>query len=283
MSQILQTTEAPHDERVLRCNDVVVWIHELEGTRNYPPLSTTEMIFCVFTDAKYFFRSEFFSGQRADDFLVVENFLTELMKIQRFLKSFIVCASMLCATNAFSQASKVTSDKPTFDDLPSPEFPGGNKQKAFKPKDWLEVETKFKVELSPEPKSKTAEEVIVKWYVAVKNPDKSGYFFKLSKTVTHINVPLNEDVYSSIYLSPASVTRLTGSPRNGKNAVEFVGYEIIVNGEVKATETSKGPAKWWTLPSEKISDNDSVPLLTKSETPFAAMWWDRYADEKKEK
>lgn len=241
------------------------------------------MIFCVFTDAKYFFRPEFFSGQRSDDFLVVENFLTELMKIQRILKSFIVCASMLCATNAFSQASKVTSEKPTFDDLPSPEFPGGNKQKAFKPKDWLEVEAKFKVELNPEPKSKTAEEVTVKWYVAVKNPEKSGYFFLLSKTITHINVPLNEDVYSSIYLSPASVTRLTGSPRNGKNAVEFVGYEILVNGEVKASDTNKGQVGWWKSSSEKISANDSVPLLTKSETPFAAMWWDRYADEKKEK
>jgi len=205
------------------------------------------------------------------------------MKIQSILKSFVVCAAVALSPCALGQASRVTADKPVFDDLPSPEFPGGNKQKPFKPKDWLEVETKFKVEMSPEPKSKTAEEVVVKWYVAVKNPEKSGTMFKLSKTVTHINVPLNEDVYSSIYLSPASVTRLTGSPRGGKNAVEFVGYEIIVNGEVKASDTNKGPAKWWTLSSEKISANESVPLLSKDETPFAAMWWDRYADVKKEK
>jgi len=205
------------------------------------------------------------------------------MKIQRILKSFVVCAAVAVSPCAMGQASKVQADKPVFDDLPSPEFPGGNKQKPFKPKDWLEVETKFKVEMSPEPKSKTAEEVVVKWYVAVKNPEKSGYFFLLSKTVTHINVPLNEDVYSSIYLSPASVTRLTGSPRNGKNAVEFVGYEILVNGEVKASDTNKGSAGWWKSSSEKLSATDSVPLLSKDETPFAAMWWDRYADVKKEK
>lgn len=205
------------------------------------------------------------------------------MKIQRILKSFVVCAAVAVSPCAMGQASKVQADKPVFVDLPSPEFPGGNKQKPFKPKDWLEVETKFKVEMSPEPKSKTAEEVVVKWYVAVKNPEKSGYFFLLSKTVTHINVPLNEDVYSSIYLSPASVTRLTGSPRNGKNAVEFVGYEILVNGEVKASDTNKGSAGWWKSSSEKLSATDSVPLLSKDETPFAAMWWDRYADVKKEK
>lgn len=205
------------------------------------------------------------------------------MKIQRILKSFVVCAAVAVSPCAMGQASKVQADKPVFDDLPSPEFPGGNKQKPFKPKDWLEVETKFKVEMSPEPKSKTAEEVVVKWYVAVKNPEKSGYFFLLSKTVTHINVPLNEDVYSSIYLSPASVTRLTGSPRNGKNAVEFVGYEILVNGEVKASDTNKGSAGWWKSSSEKLSATDTVPLLSKDETPFAAMWWDRYADVKKEK
>ena len=207
------------------------------------------------------------------------------MKIQRFLKTLAVSASLLCAENALAQAGavRVTSDKPTFDDLPSPEFPGANKQKRFIPKDWLEVEAKFKVEMKPEPKSKTAEEVTVKWYVAVKNPEKSGQFMLLSKTVNHVNVPLNEDVYTSIYLSPASITRLTGSARNGKAAVEFVGYEIIVAGEPKASSTNKGDVGWWNSKSEKISQNDSVPLLTKSETPFAPMWWDRYADERKEK
>lgn len=242
-------------------------------------------IFCVFTKRKYLGRPEFFSGQRAHDFLVVENFLTENMKIQRFLKSLIVCVSMLCAQNALAQASRVTGDKPTFDDLPSPEFPGGNKQKPFKPKDWLEVEAKFKVEMRPEPKSKTAPEVTVKWYVAVKNPDKPGTFLLLTRTITHINVPLNEDIYTSMYLSPASVTRLTGSPRGGKNSVELVGYEIVANGDekYKASESNKDKAGWWNTQNEKISADSSIPLLTKSETPFAAMWWDRYAEEKKEK
>jgi hypothetical protein len=222
----------------------------------------------------------FLSGQIMRFFLVVENFLKVLMKIQRLIRKLIVCLSFAVAPAAFAQASKVTAEKPTFDDLPSPEFSGG-KQKSFKPKDWLEVEAKINVQLKPEPPSKTAPEVIVKWYIAVKNPEKSGTYFLLSKTVTHINVPLNEDVFSSVYLSPASIMRLTGSSKGGKNAVEYVGFEVLVNGEVKASDTNKGEVGWWKSP--KLSATETVPLLAKYETPFAVMWWDRYAEVKQEK
>ncbi|MEO5713844.1 MAG: Amuc_1102 family pilus-like protein [Luteolibacter sp.] len=186
--------------------------------------------------------------------------------------------AMVSMTSANGQAAKVVGEKPAFDDLPSPEFSGG-KQKSFKPKDWLEIEAKLKISLAPEPPSKTCEKVTVKWYVAVKNPDKPGTFLLLTKEVNHVNVPLDDDqIFFSIYLSPASVKRLTGSDKGGKQAVEFVGYEVLVNGEKKAEETNKGKPGWWNAASDKISRSESVPLLTKAETPFANMWWDRYAE-----
>lgn len=191
----------------------------------------------------------------------------------------VIAAVLLPAGSASAQQSRVTAEKPTFDDLPSPEFSGG-KQKQFKPKDWLEIESKIKVELAPEPPSKTCEKVTVKWYVAVKNPDKAGTYFLLTKEIEHVNVPTNEDIYCSVYLSPASVKRLTGLDRGGKNAVELVGYEVIVNGENKAAESNKNKPGWWNASSDKISRTDSVPLLNKMETPFANMWWDRYAEVK---
>jgi hypothetical protein len=193
-----------------------------------------------------------------------------------------VAVASLSPTTAFGQAAKVTGQKPSFDNLPSPEFAGG-KQKAFKPKDWLEVEAKINVELRPEPKSKTAETMTVKWYVAVKNPEKAGTFLLLTKDVEHVNVPLGEEVISSVYLSPASLRRLTGSDRAGKNAVEYVGYEVLIDGKVQAAETDKGNAGWWNSASDKISRNASVPLLSKNETPFANHWWDAYAEIKPER
>mgnify|MGYP000157908483 CR=1 FL=1 len=188
--------------------------------------------------------------------------------------AFIAAASM---GSAFGQAAKVIGEKPAFDDLPSPEFSGG-KQKSFKPGDWLELEAKLKISLSPEPPSKTCDKVTIKWYVAVKNPDKPGTFLLLTKDVDHVNVPLEQEVYGSVYLSPASIKRLTGSDKGGKGAVEFVGYEVLVNGEKKVEETNKGKPGWWNTASDKISRTDTVPLLTKPETPFSNMWWDRYAE-----
>ncbi|MEY4568714.1 MAG: hypothetical protein RLZZ398_153 [Verrucomicrobiota bacterium] len=198
-----------------------------------------------------------------------------------FHKSFSITASAFIAAlsigSASGQAAKAVIEKPAFDDLPSPEFPGG-KSKAFKPKDWLEIETKLNLSLSPEPASKTCDKVIVKWYVAVKNPEKVGTFLLITKDIEYVNVPLSEDVYCSVYLSPSSIKRLTGFDRAGKGAVEYVGFEVLINGEKVAQETSKGKVGWWSAASDKISRTEKVPLLNKAETPFAPMWWDRYAE-----
>jgi hypothetical protein len=237
---------------------------------------------CRIDEKEIFKTNEFLSGQSRTVFLISEKSLTEHMKKSSMKKFALLAITLTCINSAFSQQSKVEAEKPVFDDILSPEFSGG-KQKAFKPKDWLEMETKIKVQLAPEPASKTAEEIMIKWYVAVKNPEKAGYFFLLTKSITHINVPLNDEIFSSVYLSPASTMKLTGSAKGGKNAVEFVGYEVLIGGEIKAADTNKGKVGWWKASSEKISASTSVPLLSKHETPFANMWWDRYAEVKLEK
>ena len=196
-------------------------------------------------------------------------------------RTLSISASAIIASlsigSAFGQAAKVTGDKPSFDDLQSPEFSGG-KQLPFKPKDWLAIEVKLKADLSPEPKSKTCDRLTVKWYIAVKDPEKSGSMLLLTKDVEHVNIPLGEDVYCSVYLSPASIKRLTGSDRAGKSVVEAVGYEVLIDGRAVASDTTKFKVGWWNAASNKISRSDAVPLLDKSETPFSNMWWDRYAE-----
>jgi hypothetical protein len=196
-------------------------------------------------------------------------------------KSFAIAASAILTAlsigGAFGQAAKVVGDKPSFDDIPSPEFAGA-KNKSFKPKDWLEIEVKLNMALSPEPKSKTCDKITVKWYIAIKNPEKPTTMMLLSKDIDYVNVPLQEDIYCSVYLSPSSIKRVTGLDRSGKQAVEYVGYEVLVNGEKVASETNKGKPGWWNAASDKISRSEAVPLLNKSETPFGPMWWDRYAE-----
>jgi len=202
-----------------------------------------------------------------------------MRNIKFHLLTAITCAAIgvLSHSQANAQTFKVEGGKPSFDDLPSPEFSGG-KQKSFKPKDWLEIEASLKVQMSPAPPSQTAERILVKWYVAVEHPDKKGAYLLLTKDVTHVNVPLEEEIYTSVYLSPSSVKRLTGSDRGGKKAVYLVGYEVLVNGVKVAEESDKNKPGWWNVASDKISRSDTVPLLDKSESAFAKMWWDRYAE-----
>jgi hypothetical protein len=189
-----------------------------------------------------------------------------------------VALVLLSLGNVYGQASKVVGDKPTFDVMLSPDFMGGT-QKKYKPRNWLEIETTLNVQILPEPASKTCDKLTIKWYVAVKNPDKFGTFLLLSRQIDYLNVPLNDNtVYFSVYLSPNSLRRITGNDRGGKAAVEFVGYEVLIDGVKKAEMTNKGKAGWWNAPSDKIAQSNVIPLLTKAETPFANMWWDRYAD-----
>jgi hypothetical protein len=204
------------------------------------------------------------------------NRMNALLRTSLFITAFAIITSF-SSGSAFGQAAKVTADKAEFDDLQSPEF-GGGKQKSFKPKEWLEIETKIKVLLSPEPKDKTCDRLTVKWFIAVKNPEKPGTMLLLTKDVEHVNIPLNEDVYCSVYLSPASIKRLTGFDRAGKNCVEAVGFEILFNGVKVAEDTTKFKVGWWNAASDKISRSDAVPLLSKPSTPFNNMWWDRYAE-----
>ncbi|MGJ8676268.1 MAG: Amuc_1102 family pilus-like protein [Akkermansiaceae bacterium] len=177
-----------------------------------------------------------------------------------------------------AQQYKVDVEDPSFEDLQSPEVGGNTGKKKFKAKDWLECEVKFKIE-SSDSRVKFVDKVTVKWYVAAENPDGKGYVL-LSKEVNHINVPVNEDVYASVYLSPTSIMRISGSDRAGKSVLSHVGGEILVNGTqpVKQTGyfTSKDKPGWWTKAG--LSSYDKIPLLNKSETPFEFLWWDRYAE-----
>jgi len=198
-------------------------------------------------------------------------------------KTFSITASAVIAGlamgSAFGQAVKLVAEKPTFDDLQSPEYSGGGRQKPFKPKNWLEIEAKLNITGGTAAKTKICERLTVKWYVLVKNPEKQSSFLLLTKDVEHVNIPYDEDIYCSVYLSPVSIKRITGSDRPGKNSVEAVGYEVLVNGVKVATEVvGRFKAGFWNEASDKVSRNESVPLLNKAETPFSAMWWDRYAE-----
>jgi hypothetical protein len=218
---------------------------------------------------------ELFSGQPEKAFPTYWRNLKRMRSTLR--KTLAFGFAVACLASSANAQHKATIGKLEFDAIPSPDVQTG-KAKAFKPKDWLEVEAEITIPpLSAEQnKAGFIDSVTVKWYVAVKNPDGKGVF-KLAKDIVHVNVPVNEAVFSSVYLSPNTLKRLTGQDRAGKGAVEVVGIEILVNGVKIGEGTSKMKEGWWNAGS--LSDQSSkFPLLNKNETPFKMLWWDRYAE-----
>lgn len=199
----------------------------------------------------------------------------------KFLLLLGLGALTLSSASAQNQI-KVDLDKPDFDDLETPSFGSGESgNKRFKPKDWLEVEAKFKIEAtSPTTPDGFVDGVTVKWYVAVKNPGAKGTFFIISKIIEHVNLPVGEDLYTSVYLSPSTVARISGGRENAsKSIVENVGIEILYRGAVVKAISSKGKQEaWWNTANPKVANTEKFVLRNKDETPFKSIWWDRYAE-----
>lgn len=200
-----------------------------------------------------------------------------------FFRLSVALAMCSAATTALSQTvEKIEASDPTFEELQSPSVGGNTSKKSWKPKDWLEVEVKVKLEPGrTAPRDGHVDRLTVRWYVAVENKiDRAGQkYFLMEKEVTHVNVPLDEDFYLSCYLSPATIKRLTGSDRAGKNSITAVGGEIsVVGAAAPARFTSQGNISkpWWQSPT--MQRTNKYPLLNKNETPFKFLWWDRYLE-----
>ena len=196
---------------------------------------------------------------------------------RNLLLASVVLGVMSSASPLMAQMGKVNLSKPDFDALPSPDFSVG-KNKSFKPKDWLEVEVKFSIEMPKDYKQKFIDRVTVKWYVAIEDPRGGRKPVFLEKEINHVNVPVGEDIYSSVYLSPAAIKRISGQGRASKRVIKSVGGEVLVNGQAAYKNTGKFSSTadpgWWL----KISRYDRIQLLNKNETPFKILWWDRYAE-----
>ncbi len=211
-----------------------------------------------------------------------------------FKKTLIASLIGLSFTVLHAQAPKVQItdvklevDKPDFEDLKSPDFSANTKSKKWNQKEWLEMEVKFVIEdVKPKiPKDETLPELTVKWFVVAQDPNNKGKYVRLTKEVKHVNIPIGEDIYTSVYISPSGVRRLSGGGDAASKRLIFgVGGEIYFNGKLKAIFTSKndtvkvGKEKkpFWYSPA--LSDSKGVQLHDKNETPFKFLWWDRYAE-----
>ncbi len=168
----------------------------------------------------------------------------------------------------------------------TPDFKISNvKDKRWKPKDWLEIELPFKIEA---PKGKKDAEfydqLTVDFYVYLEPVPGSAVTKPqiLTAKITHVNVPVHEEVATVVYLSPGTLMRYTGKKggRVDASLVKQLGVEIrsgdTLVGFFSTTGNSPtGGGRFWE--SEKAEKVGGL-LKDKSQTPFAPLWGDYHAE-----
>jgi hypothetical protein len=142
--------------------------------------------------------------------------------------------------------------------IPSPDYgigryAGGSNER------WLEIEVEFNA--APE----WTDELTLKYYILVNGRLLTG-------DVTHVNIAagLNRSV---MYVLPVALARFVGNRPLLPNTVQNVAVQIVQGGAVKdESSLARAPAQWFSnLPPV------SGFVLNKNETPFAPLYWDRYA------
>jgi len=178
--------------------------------------------------------------------------------------SIFLLAVLALTTGAFARSDfEITNIQTNFVNTPQINFTG-NAKSVGSPQIWLEVEVEFKA-YPP-----ITEELTFKYYTYIDGKCLTG-------TVTHVNLAKGLKFMSVMYVSPSTLYRVA----NGKpsKTVQEVTVQILNNkGEVVAEKSQKGTqGQWWA----KL-DQTSGRLLNKNETPFASLYWDRYAEIKPE-
>lgn len=198
------------------------------------------------------------------------------MKKLLYIAVVLGFGSVFSASAQQVQVDSVKVESVKYETQPTPQFEAGNvKSKDIpNPRDWLEVEVEFEVEASQ--REAIIPELLFRYYVAVQAEDGSTKV--LTGDVTHANMVSGEKYFSSVYVSPMTLGKLTGDYRKFQPAaIKAVAVEVLFNGVSKGGKSEGGPAgRWW----EQTANEAGV--LPKDKTPFSLLWTDRYADTKAE-
>jgi hypothetical protein len=126
---------------------------------------------------------------------------------------------------------------------------------------WLEVEVEFAA--APE----ATDELTFKYFILLNGKLLTG-------EVTHTNILAGRENRSVMYVSPKTLARFMNNRPVTINSVENIAVQIVQQGVVKGElGLVRAAAQWYT----------TIPalagfVLNKNETPFAALYWDRYEE-----
>jgi hypothetical protein len=174
-----------------------------------------------------------------------------------FVLALVLLARIAPAqTRTDFQLTKITRNL-----ISTPQFTytGAQQYQSNQQSRWLEVE----VEFTAIPDS--TDELTFKYFILLNGKLLTG-------EVTHINISAGRENRSVMYVSPRAIARIMGNRSMSTSSVQNIAVQIVQQGAVKdELSLSRAQPQWYA----------AIPRLTgyvlnKNETPFAALYWDRY-------
>ena len=164
------------------------------------------------------------------------------------------------AVLAQGRATDFTASKVTVELISTPEYQfTGTQRRSDTREKWMEIEAEF--EATPE----FTEELTFKYYVQINKVVFIG-------EVTHVDIAKGKGLYSVMYISPRSISRIMDGKILSANAIEKVSVEISKQGALVGYGSWKNEKQgWWATSPQKPGF-----LRNKNETPFAPLYWSRY-------
>lgn len=155
------------------------------------------------------------------------------------------------------QLTKITKNLIT---TPQFAYTGGQQYPTNQRDRWLEVEVEFTA--APE----FTDELTFKYFILLNGKLLTG-------AVTHTSIPAGRENRSVMYVAPPTLVRFMGNLPVTPNAVQNIAVQLVHQGAVKGElSVTRAQPQWFAgLPPL------TGLVLNKNETPFAPLYWDRYA------
>jgi hypothetical protein len=141
----------------------------------------------------------------------------------------------------------------------------GGENKRFRNREWLELE----VEYATQPEE--IDELTFKYTVLLEGNHL------LDGEVTYVNIPKDREHYAVMYIPPRALEKITGGKPLSPASIVNVWVEVTHSGQALDKPASFKPSP--ALNAINLPHTTGL-ILTKDQTPFAPLYYDRYEAQK---
>lgn len=184
------------------------------------------------------------------------------MKLRLLFAALFLGASTFVFAQSGTQAPAIRLTKITRNLISSPNysFTGAEQFQPNQRDRWLEVEVEFTA-LAP-----FTPEATFKYNILLGGKLLTG-------EVTQVNIAAGKELRSVMYVPPRALDYVLNNRALSISSVENIAVQVVMQGGVKDDlSLQRARAQWY-------AGLQALPnlLLNKNETPFAPLYWDRYA------